>query len=305
MPGHRRVAIVTGASRGIGKQCAIALAERGFDVVVSSRAMKSGEVYDVSQTTKRADFRPLPGGILETAEEVEKLGQKALAVQVDLLEKADMDNLVQRSLEEFGRIDAFVSNARWDGPGYMDPFLDTPFQVYADSFAINSLAPIYLTKLIAPVMADQGGGVIVNITSGTATRESAAMPTGDWMGAPGLAYGSSKAGMHRIVVGLAKELRQRRIAAVNMSPGAVYVERKSVQREGSDFTPESQIPPEAVGRACAFVCDFPDPMFFSGLLIFAPQFAIEHGLIEQERIPGSAGPGAYGSPGRLLSEGQV
>ena len=141
------VAIVTGASRGIGKGCAIALAEVGYDLVVAARTLEPGEPQEMSETVQDSDVRPVPGtSLAETVAEIEALGRRALAVRVDLLEQGDMDALVERTLEEFGRIDVLVNNARWVGRGYKDPFLITPHEVFELSLRVNALAPLYLLE---------------------------------------------------------------------------------------------------------------------------------------------------------------
>src|SRR6266513_2615629 len=95
---ERRVAFVTGASRGIGRACALELARRGLDVVA-------------------------------TAREARALGAEALVVKLDLAARADWPAAVDAALARFGRIDVLVNNGRYVGPGHMDPFGDTPVEL--------------------------------------------------------------------------------------------------------------------------------------------------------------------------------
>jgi NAD(P)-dependent dehydrogenase (short-subunit alcohol dehydrogenase family) len=298
MAGRAPVAVVTGASRGIGKACAIALAEAGHDVVIAARSLDAG-AQELSETVHQSEVRPMPGSLHETAAEIEKLGRRALPVRVDLAQLADVDGLFERTMAEFGRIDVLVNNARWVGPGYKDPFIDTPYQVYADSFLVNALAPLYLLKRVVPVMIEQGGGVVIHISSLSGIRETEKDVTGDWKGATGLAYNISKAGFNRIAPGLAKELRRYNIAVVNVEPGDVSVERKAVQR-GEGFAPETMDPPHVAGRTCAYVATSKHPMFYSGLTVYAPSFAVEHGLVDPDEMPPSRGRPGWGSPERMM-----
>lgn len=299
MAEETRVAMVTGASRGIGKACAIALAEAGFDVAVAARTVDGGQPQEISESVGTSDVRPLPGSLRETAEQIEEIGRRVLVVPVDLLNFDDIDRLFEATMERFGRIDVLVNNARWVGQGYKDPFLDTPFEVYQDSFTVNALAPIYLLKRVVPQMVAQGSGVILDISSRAGHNESQKDVTGDWRGATGLAYGVSKAAFNRLAPGLAKELRQYGIAVVNVEPGDVSVERKATQR-GEEFAPETMEPPEAAGRSCAFIATSQEPMFYSGLTVFAPAFAVEHGLMDPDDIPSARGRSGWGLPGRFI-----
>ena len=107
---QRRVALVTGASRGIGKATAIRLAQEGFDVVVTARTMSEGEGIDESDG--RAHGRPLAGSVESTARAVEAAGGRALALRVDMLDRSSIASAVAQMLDSWGRIDVVVNNAR-------------------------------------------------------------------------------------------------------------------------------------------------------------------------------------------------
>lgn len=296
MASNAPVAIITGASRGIGKACALGLAEKGYDIVACARTVAPGELQEISETTRASLRKPVPGSLQETVAEARAAGRKALGCKVDLLHNSDIDAMFTKVMAEFGRVDLVVNNARWDGPGFRDLWLDTPHRVFEESFQVNALAPLYLLKLAVPVMIKQGGGIVIHIGSGAGHVETLALPTGDWKGGWGLSYSVTKAAFNRIAAGLAKELKQHNIAVINLEPGSVDVERKTVQR-GAAYDPATGIPPEAIGRVCGYLAASRRPMFYSGLTIDGPEFAIEHGLIEPERMPKSQ-TSRWGLPGR-------
>src|SRR5437899_4125066 len=122
----RSVALVTGASRGIGKATAIALARAGFDVAIGARTVREGEGRDDSG---RAVDRPMAGSLETTAALVETEGARALPVTMDLLDRPSLAEAVQRVVDEWGRIDVLVNNAIDTGPGSMDRFEDTTIEM--------------------------------------------------------------------------------------------------------------------------------------------------------------------------------
>jgi NAD(P)-dependent dehydrogenase (short-subunit alcohol dehydrogenase family) len=140
----RKVAFITGASRGIGKACAIELAEAGFDIAITARTVKEGEAREHSSTVKETDTSPLPGSLESTAEAVEKAGAKVLAVQGDLLDPASLGAAVTTVLERWGGVDVVVHNGRYIGPGHMDRFLDTPMELLRKQVEGNLFAPLQI-----------------------------------------------------------------------------------------------------------------------------------------------------------------
>src|SRR4051812_19806918 len=98
----RQVAFITGASRGIGKACAIELAEAGYDVAITARTLKEGEAREHSSTIRSSDMTPLPGSLESTTALIERAGGKAMAVPADILEPASLGAAVTQVLERWG-----------------------------------------------------------------------------------------------------------------------------------------------------------------------------------------------------------
>jgi len=121
-----KVALVTGASRGIGKAIAVELADAGYDVAILARTVHEGEAREHSSTLKRSDTSPLPGSLDGTAELVRATGQRCLALPADLLDHASLVRAVATVRAEWGHIDVLVNNGRYIGPGHMDHIVDTP-----------------------------------------------------------------------------------------------------------------------------------------------------------------------------------
>jgi len=225
------VAIVTGASRGIGKALALGLAARGAAIVCAAR-------------TATTDPDGLPGTIHATADEIERGGGRALAVRCDVGRVDDLRHLVDETVERFGRIDVLVNNAMALTRGRFD---DLSIDAWDESMAANVRSLFVLAKLVVPLMAAEGGGSIVNISSGGADHAAtAAMPPGF------LAYSVAKAAMERFTTALAPEIAARGIVVNALRPGAVKTEL-AVRELGEGFDWTGWTSPEAVVPAVAWL----------------------------------------------------
>ena len=242
-----RVAIVTGSSRGIGKVLALRLASEGASVVVCGRSEQQGE---------------LPGTIGETAQEIEALGQRALALKVDLADDADIDMLVDRTVGEFGRIDILVNNAVIVGP--RRTFIGGDAEFLDHAYRVNVRGPFRLMQRVSEVMARNGGGAIVNITSGAARHPQTPAAQLDAMDP---SYGITKAALDRITSAYAGELMGKNIAVVAVSPGLVITERirQAAIRRNVDFGRAES--PDVIASAVARICK--DPMRYTGQILVA------------------------------------
>jgi NAD(P)-dependent dehydrogenase (short-subunit alcohol dehydrogenase family) len=288
-----RVAIVTGASRGIGKACALALAERGFDVTVCARTTKPGEGFEHSLTLKDSDITPLPGNLEETAAEVRDRGRRALPCQFDLNVAADVARVIDSTLREYGRIDVLVNSAVYTAPGVMDPFLTTPIEIFERMMRCNVLSPLELCQRAAQAMIDQGGGRILNITAMGAWEETPlAVGQGGW----GLGFSVSKAAFHRAAAGLAKELRNQNIAVMNIEPGLTATERYVNEYAKFNIQGLGAVPLAASAATVASLATCRSPLYWSGKTIMAFEYAVEHDLVDAGALPAGYGPLGWGVP---------
>jgi citronellol/citronellal dehydrogenase len=180
-----KVALVTGASRGVGAATAIALAEAGCDVVCAARATDSSP-----QRTA--------GTLDETVRRIETLGRRALSVPTNLAVDDDVVAMIRATQEEFGRLDILVNNAAITFVGD----LDIPLSRYDLVMQVNLRAPLIAIRDAAPVMAEHGGGVIINVSSAAALYPHPSL----------LAYGISKIGLERLTIDAARQLAPAHIA---------------------------------------------------------------------------------------------
>lgn len=212
----RRVAFVSGASRGIGAESAVALARAGFDLAITARTLDAGEAYD-----HVGKVAPLPGSLRATAAAVEAAGGKALCLQADILDADAVTEAAELTLDQFGRIDLLFNNAIYQGAGVQERVLEvTPDQLRA-IYQGNVLTPLALVQRFLPKMLEQGGGTIINMLSATAFVDPPApADQGGW----GFAYPASKAALQRMAGALRAEYPESGLRVLNIEPGMVLTE---------------------------------------------------------------------------------
>jgi NAD(P)-dependent dehydrogenase (short-subunit alcohol dehydrogenase family) len=251
---ERPVALVTGASRGIGKAIAVHLARSGLDIALTARTVAEGESREHSSTLHRSNTKPLPGSLQSTAELVEAAGVRSLTVPADLTVRSSVIKAAETVLEEWGRVDVLVNNGRYIGPGHMDRFIETPLELLDLHLEANVMAPLALTKVVLPGMLERGEGWIVNITSGAGYHDPpAAAGDGGW----GLGYGMSKGALHRVAGVLHLELADRGIHAYNVQPGFIATERMFQDMAEFGFDASSGAPPDVIGAVVAWIVNDP------------------------------------------------
>jgi NAD(P)-dependent dehydrogenase (short-subunit alcohol dehydrogenase family) len=260
-----RAVIVTGASRGIGKQVAVELGRAGAGVVVAARTVDA--------------HRRLPGTIGETVADVEAAGGRALAVRTDLRSPDDIAHLVEVTVRHFGPVAALINNAA-DTSGGTPSVLDINRDDWLRQFETNLHAPLALIQAVLPSMRDSGGGVIINMTSGAGDLvlalagplEGAAILSGER-----IAYAASKAGLNRLANVIAPELRGMGVAVVNVDPGFTRTELVELMGSKGLVNPADAVPMEVPTRTVLHLLTCDDPMVYTGEILRAAAFIEEQG----------------------------
>ena len=204
---QNKVAVVTGASRGIGRAVAVAMADEGADVVVTARS------------TEASPSR-LPGTIEETVREIEALGRRALAVPCDISQEAAVEELAKSVQEHFGHIDILVNNA---AVNVWSSFADISMKRWDLVLNVNLRGTVLCTKAFLPGMIERASGRVVNVSSGAATDLKIAAELGI------VPYAVSKTAVETLTQGLALELEPQHIAV-----NCLRIE-SSVVTEGARF----------------------------------------------------------------------
>lgn len=219
-----KVAFVAGASRGIGATIAAALAAEGAAVAVAARTESQGR---------------LPGTIHEVSERILSAGGRAVPVRCDVTDEESVNDAVARAVSEFGGIDILVANA---GVLWLGPIESTPLKRWQLCLNVNLTGTFLVTRAVIPHVRARGGGSLVAITTTGVT-----MPGAN-------AYWVSKAGVERLYLGLADDLRPDNIAVNCLSPSRVVLtEGWFSGGGGQQIPPEMVEPPEAMGQAAVLL----------------------------------------------------
>jgi NAD(P)-dependent dehydrogenase (short-subunit alcohol dehydrogenase family) len=265
-----RTALVTGASRGIGRAVAVALADAGFDVAITARTVHDGDPSAVDPDTAA----PLPGSLDATAAEIRARGRKAVAIRLDLLDQDALAPAVDAAIEGLGRVDVIVNNAVYVGPGGQSRFLDSDPEELSRRVFGNITAQLLITQRAVNHMIGQGGGLVIDISS-AGGQHTPRHPVGE--GGWALSYAVTKAGFHRIADMLALECGDAGIRAFNLNPGFVATERVLAVEELA-FVAERGMAPATVGQVVAWFATTGHHQFDNGSYHQVPEFARELGL---------------------------
>ncbi|MBS0578653.1 MAG: SDR family oxidoreductase [Proteobacteria bacterium] len=274
----RKVAMVTGATRGIGKACALSLAKAGYDIAVTGRTLREGDGKVPSASAKDPRELAVPGSIETTVTAVRALGREALGLQLDILSRASIDQVLDQVLQQWGRVDVLVNNAIYQGPGLMYRFTEFT-QEQLDACLLGILVnQVHITRRLLPVMVQQGGGTVVCIGSVAGVGPPPVPPAkGGW----GFLYGASKSGFHRMAEYLHLEHKDDGIRSFLVEPQMTVTDTmarvfgegvRSLVAAGRAFTPE------ITGEVVAWLVSHPEADAYAGRLLSTPTFFKDNGI---------------------------
>jgi NAD(P)-dependent dehydrogenase (short-subunit alcohol dehydrogenase family) len=244
------VALVTGASRGIGKAIARRFAQGGFPIAISARTQREGE-------------HPLAGSLETTADELRQSGGRVLTVQADLTRQADRARLIEAVEQQLGPIDVLVNNA---AVTYFEPVLDFSEKHFALMFEVQVRAPFELAQRVLPGMRARRRGWILNISSRAAIHP-AGPPYSARVGST--VYGMCKAALERFTSGLAAEVYADGIAVNVLSPSGLVPTPGVVFHGLTRGVPEERLEaPEVMAEAAYALCTA-DPATLTGRITYA------------------------------------
>ncbi len=260
-----KVAIVTGASRGIGKAIADLFAKEGAKVVCSARTLKEGE-------------HPLEGSLETTVNAIKAAGGIASAVTCDVSSEADCERLVAETHKLYGPVDVLVNNAALT---YFIEVKDYPPKRWMRSFAVNVHGPYMMSHLVLKDMIPRKSGSIVNISSGAAIGPGRGPYKNATVFRGGVCYGAEKAALERFTQGLAEEVYDAGISVTCVSPSQVVATPGTVHHhlvKGPD-DPSGE-PVEWMAQATLLLATEPIDKV-TGLVTYSQPLLKQYGLIEK------------------------
>ena len=245
-----KVAVVTGASRGLGKAMAIELAKEGASVAIVARTLEAGQ-------------SSLPGTIRETVDEIARRGGRAIPIQCDVTREADIDSLFAEVNKQYGRVDILINNAGINTP---ESFLTLSKKKWDLVMSVNLDSMFMCCKAALPQMVDRKGGNIINVSSVLARRIQYS-----------IVYGTTKAAIERFTQGLAKEMKKYNISVNALCPDFTVTE--AVRTFLSDVDTKDWQRPEMWGRYAARVASS-DARTLTGLILDEPTLKKMFGGVE-------------------------
>ncbi len=257
-----KVAVVTGASRGIGEAIAIRYAMEGAKVVVSARTIEEGDHI-------------LPGSMNSVVKRIKDAGGEALAVRADLASHEDREALIKATQDAYGPVDILVNNAAIT---YFIPVDQFPEKRMKLMFEVQVFGPFHLAQLVLPGMQQRKSGWILNISSHAALH-----PALDTPGHGGTVYGMCKAALERFTTGLAAEVHQDSVGVNVISPGLVATPGVMHHHLINESNKDNVTPVEDMAEACLRLV-YGDPAKLSGRITYAADMIKEFGLKPAELL---------------------
>ncbi|MED5263092.1 MAG: SDR family NAD(P)-dependent oxidoreductase [Myxococcota bacterium] len=256
-----RVALVTGASRGIGAAIAERLASEGAHVALAARSLDSAP-------------EGVPGTLIEMTERIESRGGRAIAIQGDVSRAEDRERMASECENKLGPIEILVNNAAY---GPYRPFSKFSAEDFERALGINMYATLHLSQLVLPGMCERRSGWIVNISSATA-KHPVGPPYIAWerIGGHHL-YGASKAGLDRLTAGMAAEFEEHGIAINTLAPVAAVMTPGVVASGVGKFIEDSMIEPVEAMAEAALLLSTCDPAEITGRITYSVEFLEERG----------------------------
>lgn len=264
-----KVAMVTGATRGIGRCGALDLASRGYDVVITGRTVSEGDAKEGGVV--------IPGSLDTTAEEIRSRGRRCLPIAMDIMDRVSIRTGVERALAEWGRVDILVNNAPYSGPGTEARFFDIDPVIATSVVEADYVNQIYITQLVLPGMLERGWGTIINLGSGSALiRPPGPVGEGGWS----LVHCAAKAAFHQMAVLLDVEFGGRGIRAFTMEPGHTVTERRKALNRADEYAAHFPgDPPEVSGAVIGWLVDEPGADAFLGGMVHAQVICKRNNLV--------------------------
>ena len=213
------VALITGASRGIGAATAVFFASKGWRVAITARTLTEGA--QLENQLRLPNGQLLSGSLQSTADAIEAAGGEVFSHVMDLMDLGSLDKAADAVLARFGRIDLLINNAVYQNREINDLIPDISTASLERSMQGNVIAPFHLAQRLLPTMVAQGGGRIINVCS-AAGQFNPPVPAdkGGW----GFAYGASKAAIARLAGCINTEYKTQGVRAFSVNPGVVTTE---------------------------------------------------------------------------------